>query len=119
MLEIQTISLYHKNPPGKVLDVTVQTGLRSLAPEWMWVVDYRGGLMTEERFTELYMAKIRASAAKHNRSTVWDFLFNEQHVILGCYCRAGNFCHRVLLAEFLVELARQHCIEAEYIGEYV
>jgi uncharacterized protein YeaO (DUF488 family) len=47
---------------------------------------------------------------KENRKR-WDELLNQDEVVLVCFCKAGDFCHRVLLAEILVKLG------AEYKGE--
>ena len=34
----------------------------------------------------------------------WDKLLNQNEVVLVCFCKAWDFCHRYLLAEILVKL---------------
>ena len=34
----------------------------------------------------------------------WDDVLGMDEVILGCYCRADEFCHRNLLREMLVRV---------------
>jgi hypothetical protein len=70
---------------GKVavgqIDVTARTG-RPEAPEWAWVKAYKAGWMSEEEYTRLYHAK-------------------RERVACLCHCRDGQFCHTVLLVEWL------------------
>lgn len=58
--------------------------------------------MTEEKYTKEYYKLMRKSY-KENRNK-WDKLLNQNEVVLVCFCKAGDFCHRYLLAEILVKL---------------
>ena len=91
------------------LDVTVKTGFNLLAPTWDMVMGYKSGEITKDKYTELYYNKMRLSYT--NNRSFWDQLLKRNEVVLVCFCKVGDFCHRLLLADILVKLG------AEYLGE--
>lgn len=91
------------------LDITVKTGPNWLAPTWDMVMGYKSGEITQDKYTELYYNKMRLSYT-HLRE-YWNWLLKRNEIVLVCFCKAGDFCHRILLADILVKLG------AEYLGE--
>lgn len=106
MLKVYTIAISNKgklNDCGRrnFLDITVKSGQglgKMFAPKWDWVMGYKEGRYSEYDYTKFYremLDKIPYPA--------WEPLLDRNLVVLGCYCKAGDFCHRVLLAKYLVE----------------
>jgi uncharacterized protein YeaO (DUF488 family) len=92
------------------LDITVKTGLQMFAPTWDMVNGVkREESYSHEKYTKEYYEKMRTSYKTHRLE--WDWLLKQDRVVLVCFCKAGDFCHRLLLADILVKLG------AKYIGE--
>lgn len=89
--------------PGGV-DVTRKSG-RGLgllfAPTWDMVMQHKKGCMTDEEYTERYLALLekvpREAIDKLHQHGLW----NGGLLVLYCYCRDGLFCHTYLLLSFL------------------
>jgi uncharacterized protein YeaO (DUF488 family) len=92
-------------------DITVATGVKPFAPTWDMVSGYKDGKITEEEYTKQYMAKMRDSY--NHRRDLWDWVIKQKELVLVCFCPAGAFCHRVLLANILVKLGAEYCGEIE------
>lgn len=90
-------------------DITVKSGYQMFAPTWPMVLDYKAGRITEKIYTDLYVRKMRKSYKMYKET--WDWLLSQDKIVLVCFCKAGDFCHRLLLADILVKLG------AEYLGE--
>jgi len=91
------------------LDITVKTGLLMFAPTWEMVMDYKKKKITKEKYTELYYEKMRKSYKTY--TDIWRWLLRQDKVVLVCFCKRGEFCHRYLLKDMLVKLG------ATYMGE--
>jgi len=91
------------------LDITVKTGLQMFAPTWDMVNKYKSGKISKEDYKKEYLEKMRKSYKTYRAE--WDWLLKREHVVLVCFCKPKDFCHRVLLAEILVKLG------ATYLGE--
>jgi uncharacterized protein YeaO (DUF488 family) len=83
-----------------VLDVTVKSGDRTFAPDWDMVMQYKSGHLTESEYTTHYRRLMLISQTLNR--TRWREVLNYTSIALACYCRPGNFCHRVLLKEMLL-----------------
>ena len=112
---IHTVQLARsKKLDTPVIDVTVKSAegkARLVAPTWDMVRGYKAGSIDDEEYTKLYMEIL-----ERNEQRILDaFSFYStltQKVALACYCKAGAFCHRVLLAKWLSEK-----LGWEYVGE--
>ena len=98
-----------------LLDTTVKSGNKAFAPEWDWVKAIKAGTMSEQRYTELYMAKIKYSLK--DDIDQWLNLFNHDTLALACYCPDGVFCHRHLLRDFISRVAKNYNKEFKFKGE--
>jgi uncharacterized protein YeaO (DUF488 family) len=90
-------------------DITVKTGSKLFAPSWKIVMNYKNGKITEQEYTVAYYEIMKASSRDHRSE--WTSLLAKDRIVLCCYCPAGVFCHRLLLAKLLAKLG------AEYEGE--
>lgn len=88
-----------------LLDTTVKTGNPLYAPSWELVTGIKSKTLTEDEYTAGYYALMRKSFVDH--TSEWLSLFSHPVMVLGCYCPAGNFCHRHLLTDILEKIAIQ------------
>jgi len=84
----------------RYLDTTVKSGDKTFAPTWEMVMGHKKGEISDEQYTREYYTMMRGSYRRNLPR--WDEVLSMDEVILGCYCRADEFCHRYLLAEMLV-----------------
>ena len=91
------------------LDITLKSsrGLgRAFAPiAWEMVLGVKRGTVSESQYRDWYLAVLRTSYRTH--PSAWQQLLALPKVVLLCYCRAGTFCHRHLLAEVLGKLGAE------------
>ena len=93
------------------LDITVKGNDpigKVFAPTWDMV-------MAHKKFgnDEIYINAYRSmmiNAFVHNKDA-WDNILGRKYVVLVCFCAAGKFCHRILLAEYFAKCG------ASYQGE--
>ena len=91
-------------------DITV-AAKNIFSPTWTMVEKYRA-CGNEDEYTKLYETMMRKSYSKHLQ--FWEEMVKmctRHNITLVCYCKPGDFCHRVLLAGFLVKCG------AKYGGE--
>lgn len=93
----------------KYLDITVKSGDKTFAPTWKMVMGLKNGEITREQYIEEYTEMMRKSY-KENRDR-WEEVLGLDEVVLACYCKPDQFCHRVLLAKMMEKCG------AEYLGE--
>ena len=82
-----------------LLDTTVKSGYKQVAPSWEMVLGSKDGSMSEEKYTALYHDILDYS--RRVNPNFWASLLRLEKVALGCYCARGKFCHRHLLAKYL------------------
>ncbi len=84
------------------IDITVKSAngdFKLFAPTWDMVMGFKRGEKSVYQYSCEYIDRLNKIDRK-----VFDRLFsNKDKIILACYCRAGEFCHRVLLAKYLEE----------------
>ena len=107
-MKLYTSTLKYKGP-SKV-DVTVKRGSLWMAPSWEMVFDLKRGRIDVVEYTRRYLTKIKDSY--NTERVLWDNLLKKELVVLCCFCKTGSFCHRHLLAKFLMSLTT-----IEYGGE--
>ena len=90
-------------------DTTVKSGNSivrdNLAPTWSMVAGIKDGSITGNIYTELYLSILNkmSSLAKQQLVSLAKGEGDITDIVLGCYCKAGAFCHRVLLHDWLVD----------------
>lgn len=97
------------------IDTTVMTGNIAFAPTWSMVKGIKHGTMSEEEYTKRYTELMRISYIEHRKT--WDKLLSEDTVVLACYCKAGDFCHRLLLLDIIEVICEFLGISFDYEGE--
>lgn len=98
-----------------LLDTTFKSGDPVFAPPRKLVLDYKGGAISEEEYTEAYTATMRQSwLANRDR---WVEVCNMEEVAVACYCSEGKFCHRHILKRFFIGVCAQLEIPVEEMGE--
>jgi len=94
------------------IDTTVMTGNKLIAPTWAMVNDYKSHKITMDDYYGKYLAIISEATSFKNLDK-FNKLFDKPYVILGCYCKPRDFCHRFILADILAVYREDNC----YAGE--
>lgn len=84
-----------------LIDTTVRSGEQAFAPTWEMVKASKAGVLSPEDYTTQYRALMLASVRTHAK--LWRDTASLEDVVLLCYCPAGKFCHRHLLAGYFEE----------------
>lgn len=105
--------------PALFVDTSIKTGNAYLAPTWVLLTEYKGGLISPEEYEERFknIIKMRWNSYSDFRQLVANMAYKEETQVLGCYCAAGEFCHRHLLVEFFQRYCEARDIPFEYLGE--
>lgn len=103
------------------MNTTVKSGNSIFAPDWDMVLGLKAwqkgqGGIDEEEYKRLYHAKMNQSW-KEKRGEWLAVIESSEPMALGCYCRAGDFCHRYLLKDIFAKLCEARGIPFFYYGE--
>lgn len=98
-----------------LVDTTVKTGRKELAPSWEMVLGIKNKELSTDQYTEQYIKLMKDSQVQHPE--FWLSLLEQETLCLACYCTAGFFCHRYLLADLLRTFAESHNVPCEIVGE--
>lgn len=100
------------------LDITVKSGLKYLAPDWDFLMDYKKsdkGPDAEAAYTKRYLQKLSRLFDEDTDKLIE--ILRQGEVVLMCYCPSGKFCHRHLLVSYLIEIGEWFSYEVIYMGE--
>jgi uncharacterized protein YeaO (DUF488 family) len=86
-------------------DVTVKSGDINFAPTWDIVQAWKAGEISWGKYSQRYR-ELMLRSYKHNQRA-WHEILEKGILTLLCYCRAGDHCHRYLLADFLSKLGEK------------
>lgn len=100
--------LAHGDVP--LIDTSVKTGFVQLAPRWDMVMGHKKGHLSDDGYTVQYQALLDYWWFRD--PLFFDELLARPTFALGCYCKAGAFCHRHLLTKFLLQVSHH-----TYLGE--
>lgn len=110
MLKVYTAQ--YRFPGPYRLDITVKGNDpvgRVFAPNWPLVNVYqktKNEASYIEGFHDLMIASLDSC------TNVWmEDILKRDYVVLVCFCAAGAFCHRTLVADYLVQLGAEYCGE--------
>lgn len=81
------------------------------APTMSLVLGIKDGSCSQETYITQYDYILRSSLTLN--PGIWTALLALDSIVLVCFCKAGSFCHRYLLADFLVQLGATYCGEVE------
>jgi len=125
MLVVKTGRVGHRYADG--LDVTMKSGAGIgvlLAPTKAIVYGYKAGQgdqrkykpLNEAQYTEQYLELLRERFIENDEA--FHQLVQRESITLQCYCGKGEFCHRRILAEYVLpKLAAYYGIDYQYTGE--
>lgn len=99
------------------LDTTSKSGVEELAPGWAIVFPYKNNEIDDKEYERLYNIRLDMLSQRHQE--YWESLIKQETVCLACYCRAGFFCHRHLLAKYIKRYAEQRGVECTIENEIV
>ena len=111
-LKVYTTVIRRNNPVCKdpdFLDITVKSGDQNFAPTWDIVMGVKNGTITELEYERRYKNLMDLSCERNPKR--WNEILSKERIVLGCFCKPGEFCHRILLAKLLVQFG------AAYLGE--
>ena len=98
-----------------IIDCTVATGEQHLAPDWDMVRGIHQKTLSEEVYTREYLALLNFRYM--TTPELFDHYFTIPKIAFGCYCQAGQFCHRHLLVNWLKDQAEENGCEVRIEGE--
>lgn len=74
---------------------------KSVAPDWITTLKpYKEGLIDNDEYTKRYLRKLEQNHERILRE-LQDLLRAHGDIVLLCWCKKGNFCHRRILARWL------------------
>jgi hypothetical protein len=92
----------YRYPGPDRLDITVK-GSDPIgcvfAPTWDMVRKYQNGQEGQDTYTERYWTLMKERLQDVNEAVKW--ILSKDQVTLVCFCTAGSFCHRILVAKLL------------------
>lgn len=107
MLEVYTIQMARWRVAMRLgielKDITIKSGNKVFAPEYEWLMKYKGQELTRDQYSVLYRSKMQWSYVNHRDE--WDAMANSGKIALACYCKPNTFCHRHLFKQMLIK----HC----------
>ena len=74
---------------------------KHFTPTWEMVSSFKKGTISQELYTNAYIGILSKSLATNHQ--IWQQVQNAyaDRITLVCFCPAGAFCHRILLANAL------------------
>ena len=111
---------YQYNGPDRV-DITYKTKdlyFGSIFKPTKYIVfDYKNGHINEETYSNIYHKLMLQSYHKYKNR--WYSLLNRPSITFVCYCRAGDFCHRLLLAKYFSKIGGTYKGERTKVSKLV
>ena len=95
-----------KNPVsicGKAPDFYKGPQYKKLAPKYSFFRDYKDGKIGEQEYTELYREQVLNHLNANDVVKDIESFYPNDDVTLICYEKPGDFCHRHIVAEWLIE----------------
>lgn len=103
MLKVKTGTIYGNKGTNKI-DITIKSAqgeAKLVAPTWDMVMEYKR-TKDEEKYTRKYMKILNS-----NELAILNWIEHlediHKEITFCCFCRPGDFCHRVLLTKWLEE----------------
>ena len=74
---------------------------RLFSPPSRLVWDYKAGRISSEEYTKIYVPLLEERYKSRLQKETWESFFEVPQVTMVCFCKASDFCHRFLAANFL------------------
>lgn len=103
-----------KNTDIELIDTTTKSGNQLFSPGWDLVRAIKNNEIDRRTYTREYVEKLKYSLIDNEQE--WYSILNRPKIALACYCRAGTFCHRHILAKFITRVYELD--ERVLLGEY-
>ncbi len=102
----------------ELIDVTLKSGDTRFSPDKETLYSYKGSKQIVDD-QAVYCVRFRELMNKSYRENpeAWEEMCRKEEVAIACYCKAGAFCHRVILVEYFEKVCKKLGIEFEYMGE--
>lgn len=104
-------STYNYNGDDR-FDITIKSNNpigHFFAPTPSMLLGYKSGNCNVDEYTRLYENLMNESIKKN--PSIWNYVLDQEKIVLVCFCKKTEFCHRFLLAEKLKNMG------AIYYGE--
>ncbi len=86
------------------LDITAKKGSELFRPTFEMVMEFKASRQDQtarDKYEKIYNGMMRDTYAEFRSG--WERLLKADWVVLVCFCRRDTFCHRYLLADYLVK----------------
>ena len=100
-----------------IFDITAKSGMQEFAPRWEHLMAYKHGEMGIEEYARLYNEKLINNLPL--TMDKWDSFLQHPSFCIACYCKPGDFCHRYLFSNLLVQYIQQKGKTVSYQGELI
>lgn len=121
-MELWTIQIAQwrklKDTGIQFLDTTVKSGDPVFAPNWDIVTRSKAGTLSNDDYTDAYLALMRVSY-RRNYLRWQEIMHSPDPIAIACYCKAGAFCHRCILAGIFSKACYSEGIPFVYHGEFL
>ena len=107
---LRTARVTYKGPDR--VDVSRSSGISAFAPSRGLLNGYKSGDVPWQEYKIRYIDEMRRSY--QNNRAEWNALLRMPEVTLCCYCRAGDSCHRLLLAHLVIKICHRRAINIDY-----
>lgn len=101
----------------ELIDVTLATGLKWMAPSPLLLASYKGKRCTDAEYEVEFLRLCRERYREKPRP--WQRIAQKHRVAFACYCPKDCFCHRLQLIPVYDGICQRMGIEFEYCGEIV
>lgn len=110
---IVSLGYKHVSICGKAPDWYIGLQYKKLAPKWSFFKDYKDGKIDQHEYTRLYNELV---LSKNDPEEFYHYLerLNSDCVVLLCYEKPNEFCHRHLIANWLNFYLKLGVTEFEY-----
>lgn len=79
------------------VNITVKSGVVHFGPDWETLMRKKRGQCSDEEYVCIYLEKMKLSRLNHRKTWLRLLLYNR--MAFGCYCKAGDFCHRLTFVQ--------------------
>lgn len=106
----------------ELVDTTVKSGERFLAPTWEIVLSHKDGRISDAEYTAVYLDLMRRSYVAHQDQWL-RLIRTDGPIAIACYCSymvdgKRKFCHRHLLKDMLDKVCQANGVDFTFYGEY-